>query len=346
LIKIIEIKDKASRVIFNCPVKDFGEHIDGRKTILIADENVNRLHGGSFPSCHKKIVIGSGEEVKTLQTVKEIYKDLLRSGADRSSFILAVGGGVVCDIAGFAGSTYMRGVSFAFAPTTLLAQVDAAIGGKNGVNFMGYKNMVGVINQPAFILIDPSFLLTLGRQEISSGYAEVIKCAAIADPSLFRFLEENRRQALRLEKSAIEKIVMDTVKIKISIVERDEKEKGERKKLNFGHTFAHAFERDCGLTHGEAVSAGMVIAASLSLRKGLLGRADFERLRSLLIQFRLPVSFRFQKKAILASIKKDKKKKGETIDFILLKSIGEATIENIIFEELNEVMNDLCEHKD
>lgn len=276
-----------------------------------------------------------------MQTVKLIYKKLLTGGADRSSFVLAVGGGVVCDIAGFTASTYMRGVDFAFVPTTLLAQVDAAIGGKNGVNFMGYKNMVGVFHQPAFVFIDPSFLRSLERKEVSCGFVEAIKSAVIADAGLFRFLEKFNRQALRLERQVIEKIIKDAVKIKISIVEKDEKDKGERKTLNFGHSFAHAFEKSCGMSHGEAVAVGMVLAADLSVRRKLLERADAERLRSLLMKYRLPVSPRIEKNPVKESIRKDKKKKEETIDLILLKSIGKASIENIEFDELYEVMNDL-----
>ncbi len=328
-------------VLFNCPFEEVAQHIDSERTVLITDENVNRLYEVFFPLCRQKIVIGIGEKAKTLLTVRAIYQKLLTGGVDRSSFILAIGGGVVCDIAGFAASTYMRGVDFAFVPTTLLAQVDAAIGGKNGVNFRGYKNMVGVFNQPDFVFINPSFLPTLDAKERSCGFAEVVKTAAIADAGLFQFLEENNRLALSLERKVVEKIIMDTVKIKISIVESDEREREERRKLNFGHSFAHAFEKNYGLSHGEAVAVGMMMAADLSVRKKLMDRTDRERLRSLLVKYRLPVSLRFPKSAILESIRKDKKKKGETIDFVLLKSIGEASIENIAFDELIEVMDDL-----
>jgi 3-dehydroquinate synthase len=346
LLEKFEIKNKDSTILFKCPFKEISKFVHSRSTFLITDENVNRLYGNSFPPFCEKIVIGSGERVKTLQTVEIIYEKLLTGEADRSSFIIAVGGGVVCDIAGYAASTYMRGVDFALVPTTLLAQVDAAVGGKNGVNFRGYKNIVGVFNQPAFVLIDSSFLLTLSEKEISSGFVEVIKCAAIAEAELFSFLEKHSRQALRLERQVVEPIKRDAIKIKISIVERDEKERGERKKLNFGHSFAHALEKNCGLSHGEAVSVGMVLAAELSVRKKLLNSTDFDRLRSLLIKYRVPVSLPFGRKAVFEAIRKDKKKKGETIDFVLLKSIGEASIENIEFDELVEVMNDLYQPGD
>jgi 3-dehydroquinate synthase len=341
LLEKLEIKNKDSFILFNYPFKDIAKFIPGRRTFLLTDENVNRLYGNSFPSFWERIVLGSGEGVKTIKSLELIYEKLLAGGADRASFILAVGGGVVCDIAGFAASTYMRGIEFAFVPTTLLAQVDAAIGGKNGVNFREYKNMVGVFRQPVFVLIDLSFLVTLSEKEISCGFAEIIKSAVIADKELFSFLERYSRQALGLESQVVEKIIGEAVKIKISVVERDEKEKGERKILNFGHSFAHSLEKNYGLSHGEAVSIGMVLAAEFSVRKKFLDREDFERLCSLLIKYCLPVSLRFQKKAVFESIRKDKKKKGQTIDFILLKSIGEAFIENIGFDELVEVMNDL-----
>jgi 3-dehydroquinate synthase len=341
LLEKLEIKNKDSCILFNCPFKETAKNIPGSRTFLITDENVNRLYGNSFPPVCEKIVLRSGEGAKTLNSLELIYEKLLAGGADRASFMLAVGGGVVCDIGGFAASTFMRGIEFAFVPTTLLAQVDAAIGGKNGVNFRGYKNIVGVFRQPLFVLIDPAFLVTLTEKEISCGFAEVIKSAVIADVELFSFLEKYSRHALGLESQVVEKIIREAVKIKISVVERDEKEKGERKTLNFGHSFAHSLEKNCGLSHGEAVSIGMVLAAELSVRKKFLDREDLERLRSLLIKYRLPVSLRFQKKAVFESLRKDKKKKEETIDFILLKSIGEAFIENIEFDELVEVMNDL-----
>jgi len=341
LLEKLEIKNKNSFILFNCPFKDIAKFIPGSRTFLITDENVNQLYGNSFPPVCEKIVLGSGEGAKTIKSLEFIYEKLLAGGADRASFILAIGGGVVCDIAGFAASTYMRGIEFAFMPTTLLAQVDAAIGGKNGVNLRGYKNIVGVFRQPLFVLIDPAFLVTLTEKEISCGFAEAIKCAVIADAELFSYLEKYSRQALGLESQVVKKIIREAVKLKISVVERDEKEKGERRKLNFGHSFAHSLEKNYGLSHGEAVSVGMVLAAELSVRKKFLDREDFERLCSLLIKYRLPVSLRFQKKAVFESIRKDKKKKGQTIDFILLKSIGEGFIENIRFDELLEVMNDL-----
>ena len=175
--------------------------------------------------------------------------------------IVAIGGGIVCDVAGFAASTYMRGLSFGFVPTTLLAQVDASVGGKNGVNLHGYKNLVGTFAQPGFVLCDPELLRTLPTEEVRNGFAEVIKQAAIGDALLFSFLEAGPDAALSLDRAAIDRIVYDCLKVKTNIVKEDELETGERRKLNFGHTVGHAVEKVHGLRHGEAVSIGMMAAA-------------------------------------------------------------------------------------
>ena len=163
--------------------------------------------------------------------------------ADRASFIVGIGGGIVCDVTGYAASTYLRGLKFGFVASTLLAQVDAAVGGKNGVNWEGYKNMIGVFNQPDFVICDPLLLRTLPRREVLSGMAEVVKHALIADAGLFSYLEENGSGVLDLRPEVMERLVCDSVRIKSSIVNRDEREKGERRLLNFGHTFGHALEK-------------------------------------------------------------------------------------------------------
>ncbi len=191
---------------------------------------------------------------------------------DRTAFIVGIGGGIVCDITGFVASTYLRGVRFGFAATTLLAQVDASAGGKNGVNFSGYKNMVGMFNQPEFVICDPEVLQTLSERDRGCGLAEIVKHAAIADDGLFCYLEENVGEVLALSPPTVRRMVYDSVVIKSEIVNRDEKETGERRKLNFGHTFGHAVEKITGAPHGEAVSIGMMVAARLSARRGYLAK--------------------------------------------------------------------------
>ncbi len=306
---------------------------------IITDSKVKNLYGKKFPRGHI-IKIGQGESVKNLDTVYRIYERLVEIQADRSWFIVGIGGGIVCDIAGFVASTYMRGIRFGFVATTLLAQVDAGVGGKNGVNFKGYKNMVGVFNQPEFVICDPGLLDTLPQKELKCGFAEIVKHGAISDFLLFAFLEKNHQKALGLDKDVIKRLVKDSIIIKADIVSRDEKEKGERKKLNFGHTLGHAIEKISGISHGEAVSIGMVAASNLSVKKGLLREDEAVRIKSLLKNLGLPVNFNFDQKKALDAIKHDKKRKGDAIHFVLLKKIGKAVTQEITIKEIEEIIHE------
>ena len=285
------------------------------------------------------ITIGTGEEIKTLDTVQEIYARLLSIQADRSAFIVGVGGGIVCDIAGFAASTFLRGVRFGFVATSLLAQVDASVGGKNGVNFEGYKNMVGLFHQPEFVICDPDLLKTLPAREISCGLAEIVKHGVIADADLFAYQEQNAEDILALDRRVIQKLVRASVRIKSAIVSRDETEKGERRLLNFGHTFGHAIEKVTGVSHGEAVSMGMVIASDLSVKKGLLSTQEDQRLQAVLKNLKLPTRWEAEPQKILDAITRDKKRAGDRIHFVLLNGIGNARVEQITLEELRDTLN-------
>jgi 3-dehydroquinate synthase len=285
------------------------------------------------------ITIGTGEEIKTLDTVQEIYAQLLSFQADRTSFIVGMGGGIVCDIAGFVASTFLRGVRFGFVATSLLAQVDASVGGKNGVNFQGFKNMVGLFHQPEFVICDPKLLETLPQKEISCGLAEIVKHGAIADADLFAYLEQHAEDILALDRQMIEKLVLASVRIKSAMVKRDETEKGKRRLLNFGHTFGHAIEKVTGISHGEAVSRGMAIAAALSVKKDLLTADEDKRLRALLNNLKLPTHFGVETKAVVNAIGKDKKREGNWIHFVLLNGIGSAIVDKITLEELEDAIH-------
>jgi 3-dehydroquinate synthase len=208
------------------------------------------------------------------------------------------------------------------------------VGGKNGVNFDGYKNMVGVFNQPDFVICDPDLLETLPERELLNGCAEVVKHGAIADRDLFSYLEKNYKGIFDLEREVIEKIVYDSVIIKSEVVNRDEREKGERRKLNFGHTIGHAIEKVTGAAHGEAVSVGMVVAAGLSEQKGLLSREDRIRIESLLANLKLPTEISADPEKLFDAMTKDKKREGDSIHFVLLKGIGHAVMEDISIKEL------------
>ena len=239
-----------------------------------------------------------------------LYEELMARSVDRSGFIVAVGGGIVCDVSGFVASTYLRGVRFGFVASTLLAQVDASVGGKNGVNVGGYKNMAGVFNQPEFVICDTDLLNTLPQREILSGAAEIIKQAAIADKRLFAYLEENSHRLVDLDRDVVEKLVYDSVNIKASVVNRDEKETGVRRILNFGHTFGHAVEKLTGITHGEAVAVGMVVAGALSRGRGLLKETDLGRLESLIDAMGLPTRLECDPEKLFDAMARDKKRKG------------------------------------
>jgi 3-dehydroquinate synthase len=334
----IETTSGPSRILIAERLENLQHYIPGAKPIIITDVNVGKLYPLKAMASNV-ITIGTGETNKTLDTVQKIYAQLLSIQADRSAFIVGVGGGIVCDITGFAASTFMRGIRFGFVATTLLAQVDASIGGKNGVNFQGYKNMVGLFHQPEFVICDFNLLKTLAPAEISCGLAEIVKHAAIADADLFTYLEKHAASILALDAAAIEKLVLASVHIKSSIVSRDETEKGERRLLNFGHTFGHAVEKVNGVTHGEAVSMGMVMASALSVNRGLLSEQEDRRLRNLLKKLQLPNTFAASPQKILDAVAKDKKRAGDRIHFVLLAGLGNAVVEPITIEELKETLN-------
>jgi 3-dehydroquinate synthase len=337
--KVLKVRGSAreSSIYVGEKLKNVSGYIPLERTVIITDSNVEAYYGRDFPPC-PVITIGVGEKIKTLETVKEIFAGLLAFETQRSSFILGIGGGIVCDIAGFVASTYLRGVRFGFVSTTLLSQVDASVGGKNGVNFEGYKNMVGVFNQPDFVICDMELLRTLPENELVNGFGEIVKHAAIGDKAMFDYIEAEYEKALSLNPGVIEKLVYDSVVIKSDVVNRDEKETGERRKLNFGHTFGHAIEKTMQLPHGEAISIGMVVAAALSVNRGLLSQKKADRLTGLLKKLKLPTTANADLHKVFDALGKDKKREGNAIHFILLEDIGRAVIQEIPIYELETVL--------
>jgi len=326
-----------SRILIGEQLANLSRHLPVARPVVITDANVRKLYALDQIDADL-ITIGTGEGIKTLDTVRDIYAQLLSYRVDRSSFIVGIGGGIVCDIAGYVAATFLRGVRFGFVATTLLSQVDASVGGKNGVNFEGYKNMVGLFQQPEFVICDVKLLKTLPQKEIGCGLAEVVKHGAVADIDLFVYLERHYQEVLALEKKVIEKLVFDSVRIKSSIVCRDEKEKEERRILNFGHTFGHAIEKVAGVAHGEAVSIGMVIASALSVKKGLIAEDEEKRLKTLLNNLNLPTHCAYEKEAVFDAIKKDKKREQTFIHFVLLKKIGQAIVDHITLKQLKDAL--------
>lgn len=336
----LEAHTGVSRILIDESVSNLSKYVRHEKTVIVTDANVHKLYGHLF-SNQKVIQIGSGENVKTLHTVERIYRQFLKFEVDRSWFVIGIGGGIVCDIAGFLASTYMRGLRFGFVPTTLMAQVDASIGGKNAVNLMGYKNIIGVIRQPDFILVDFSFLKTLPERDFRCGVSEIIKCALIKNERLFEILEEEWQELMAQKRDVLRKIVSASIAIKTEVVRRDEEESGERRILNFGHTLGHAIEKTSGYPHGEAVSIGMAVAADISTVKDLLTKQDASRIKRLLAKVHLPLQIPCQADSLVKAIKKDKKRQSEDIHFVLLANIGEGKVFKIPYRELEGYIHDL-----
>ncbi|MFW6140188.1 MAG: 3-dehydroquinate synthase [Acidobacteriota bacterium] len=309
--------------------------------VFITDRNVFSLVKGLVPQ-KRTVILEPGEKRKTLSCTKKIYQKLIQLGVDRSWTAVGLGGGVVGDLTGFVASTYMRGIDFILVPTTLLSQTDASIGGKNGVNFSRYKNIIGTFAKPKSILLDFSFLQTLPQEEILCGAAEIIKHALIASQSLFHDIEKMWRRIMGLDKEALNKIVLESIRIKSSIVKKDANEKNERRKLNFGHTLGHALEMTKGLSHGRAVGAGMEFATRISVKEGILTQKESSRIINLLQKTNLVSPLSLSRRSVLKTIRNDKKKEKDDLHFVFLNSIGKAEVRKISFTQLNKYIYDLC----
>ena len=308
------------------------------KTILITDENVFAAQQNIFAGW-QTIVIKAGEQYKQQAAVDFIIGQLIEKEADRNTFIVGVGGGVVTDITGYAASVYMRGLKFGFVPTTILAMVDAAIGGKNGVDVGVYKNLVGLIKQPEFLVFDYSLLQTLPREQWINGFAEIIKHACIKDAELFSMLEKNVIENFQSDKNLLGQLIEKNVQIKTTVVVADEFEKGDRKLLNFGHTIGHAIENVYQLPHGHAVSIGMMAACSISEAINNFSVAEKERVKKLIEKYQLPSTYSFDKQKIWGLLKMDKKRAGSEMNFILLNKIGEGIIKSIPMLQLEKLIS-------
>ncbi len=276
------------------------------------------------------IVLEDGESYKNWATLNRIYDALIERRCDRKTTLIALGGGVVGDLAGFAAATYMRGIPFIQVPTTLLAQVDSSIGGKTGINHPLGKNMIGAFYQPRLVLADTAVLTSLPPRELSAGMAEVIKHGLIRDAAFFAWLEQNMEKLLACDPQALAHAVRRCCEIKAAVVAADERETGDRALLNFGHTFGHAIESGLGYgkwLHGEAVAAGMVMAADLSRRMGLIAPVDVDRIIALLKRARLPIAPPGIAPGLLLQLMGvDKKAEGGNLRFVLLDALGAASV--------------------
>lgn len=321
---------------------EIDQRTGGKRTICITDTKVFSIYKREFPST-EVIVLKDGEHTKSFESVQYIMKELIRLNADKQVLLLGIGGGVICDLTGFVASIYMRGVVFGLVPTTLLAQVDASVGGKNGINFDGVKNVIGAVNQPEFVLCSTKFLSTLLPQDYRSAFAEIVKCALIDDQELFQFIETRHRELLTRQPDTLNMVIGKTLEIKCRIVEADPFDQNHRLLLNFGHTFGHAIEIHTGMRHGEAVSIGMIIAMNISVTLGFLQPDRFLRARSVLSMLNLPVEVNLSIDDCINLILFDKKRKGTTINLILLKDIGQSFVHPMDISELKSRMTHLMQ---
>lgn len=310
----------------------------GSKIMIISDSHVFPLYGVKVQASLEAqgfsvstFVFPAGEESKKIDTVCQMYQALAEHSFTRSDCILTLGGGVAGDMGGFAAATYLRGISFLQVPTSLLAQVDASVGGKTGVDLPFGKNLVGAFHQPLAVVTDPQVLSTLAPAYWNDGMGEVIKYGCISDPALYTLLEQGKAM------ENPEEVIGRCIRCKIQLVEEDAKDTGRRMILNFGHTFGHALEKLHGfqdLAHGEAVGIGMVIAAGLGERMGITPGGVTQQIRSLLAQYQLPTTHGFSPQALLEATALDKKSDGALLNLILLSEIGTAVIHPVQREEL------------
>ena len=332
----INIKDR-SQVVVGSVAEWLPRLLPERRVVVISDTNIDR-HYHSLLGEYDHVLIGLGETSKTWHTLDFIYRKFIELGVDRSTFILAVGGGIVTDVAGFAASTFMRGLEFGFISTSLLGQVDASVGGKNGVNLDGYKNMVGTFTQPRFVICDVTMLRTLSEREFRTGLAEMIKAGVIADKELFSALEEVEFSTLHSDVELLMDLVYRAIKVKADIVERDERESGERRLLNLGHTMAHAIEKSSSkMNHGEAVACGIALVAEAAASKGLLAVEDKERICNLLSRAGFVLEPPVAMRQLLKAIEKDKKSDGTSIHVVFPQGVGCCTVEKMPIEEFKSL---------
>ena len=314
-----------------------------RKICIVTDTNVAPLYAAqvkeAFSSAFAQVEVfefPAGEENKTLANIQTLYAFLIEHHFDRKDMLAALGGGVVGDLTGFAAATYLRGIGFIQIPTTLLSQVDSSIGGKTGVDFDAYKNMVGAFHMPRLVYMNLNVLKTLPDRQFACGMGEVLKTGLICDADFYEYVLANHEAIRALDTAALAKMIRRCCEIKAGVVERDPKEQGERALLNLGHTVGHAVEKlkDFQLLHGQCVAIGLVSAAYISWKRDLLTEEEYNRIREGCLLYDLPVSAEgLDETAVLAATKKDKKMEQGQIKFILMDGLGKSFIDKTVTDE-------------
>jgi len=343
---------KTNDAVTFCQIKDLASKIRPQKNLVITDRTIHELYGKDFPEAPIAF-IPEGEAAKSWEEVGELFRRFVGLKVDRSWTILAIGGGTVSDVAGFAAHCWMRGIRLVCAPTTLLAMADAALGGKNGIDFEGYKNVIGSFQLSEAIFCDTGMLRSLSREQFSSGMAEVIKHAVIDGEDYFSFLEKSLAgfsssgnfEYRSCPDYLLRHLVEESQRIKLGITGRDPKETGERRILNLGHTFGHAIEAVTGMSHGSSVSLGMVLACGYSLRHGSMKEVDMQRILKLLDGFGLPIDASFLvSDGILARVSDalfmDKKREGEFMNLVIPKGIGNVIAEKVQVSDLKVYLDE------
>lgn len=340
----IPVYDIVLKEDFTALTEELGKlHISEKKLCIVTDSNVASLYLGQIAeiagSCCKAVisyVFPAGEVNKNLTTVQGLYETLILNRFDRSDMLVALGGGVVGDLCGFAAATYLRGVDFIQIPTTLLSQVDSSIGGKTGVDFDAYKNMVGAFHMPRLVYTNISTLLSLPDEQFSAGMGEVMKHGLIKDREYYEWILNHAASIWKREIPVCLRLVLESNYIKRAVVEKDPTEKGDRMLLNFGHTLGHAIEKlkNFDLLHGECVALGALAAMELSKLRGMLSAEDVEHYRDALLTFHIPAAVSgLLRDEVIEATKNDKKMVAGSIKFILLKQVGEAYVDRSVSED-------------
>jgi 3-dehydroquinate synthase len=341
----VKLENSVSRIVIDRKILIRNLKVNMKNALLVTDDNLAAEPAAAdfIRSCGLPlIVLSSGESAKNLESIEKIIDAALSIGLDRQAVFIGLGGGVVCDMTAFAASVYMRGCGIILMPTTLLAMVDASIGGKTGVDFQEKKNLIGSFYPAGDIIVNIEFLKSLPDSEYRSGLAEVIKHAFLTGPELLDFIEENREKIMNRDMDILEELVSKSLRVKAEYIEKDFREQGIRAHLNFGHTFGHAFEAASGLgrfTHGEAVAWGMERAFRAGVKIGLTDKKYAERGRRVLLEFGYDIDFEdFDRKIFFSALSADKKKKNGQIRFILQGNIGETNIQPLDSETIREVI--------
>lgn len=329
---------RSTEVLVGESIDNLQRYLPGKEVFIISDRQVYPMLEGRLPQ-YPVLQVYPGDYSKSLRMATSIYRWLQDNYADRSAFLLGLGGGVVSDLTGFVAATYLRGVNFGLVPTTLLGQIDASIGGKNAINFDGFKNVVGTIYHPEFILCDHTLLATLPKEEVQGGIAELVKHTIIASEERFNEVNENAEAILSINHDVLDPLIGWSIELKRGFVEDDEFDNGDRRKLNFGHTWGHAVEAVTGMHHGFAVAIGMVFAARFAYARGLCDASVVERITKILQRFGLPTEADVLPWVVYEAIERDKKRDHDSIRFVFPRRIGEASIETIKLEELREFID-------